>query len=352
MKHMSRSHLSKRTAVLCLFTAAALGALARPCPAADPVLAGVPPFELRSSFWVNLHHFLYQQALPAASGAGPAPERAGGDQALGPEERKAWSESLEFYRASITPHDLSEREMRHTEYLLADVADAAQPSRSTLEPKLAAALERAAPAYRAHWWAAHDRANRFWISVVTPMVQQLGGRIMGQIAAAYGTSWPPTPILVDVAVYANWAGAYTTLGDPMHTIISSTDPTYQAFAAFEMLFHEASHTLVDGRNGRIPRTIERECLAQKKAIPRDLTHAIIFYTAGELARRDLADAGVAGYVPYAERNGLWGRSWPRYKASLERFWLPYLDGKSELDGAIAQLVGTLPDAAPATPKIP
>jgi hypothetical protein len=290
----------RRIAALGLLVLAGLAGSARPSPAADPAVASVPPFQLRNGFWINLHHFLYQRSLPAEKGAAPADD----DAALGPEERKAWSQALAFYRASIAPHDVFERNMMHIDYTLADLEGAAAPSRAPLAPEL---------------------------------------------AAAYRAPWPSRPILVDVVSYANWAGGYTAIGDPMHTVITSADAGYQGFAALEMLFHEASHALLDGRTDPVTRAIERECRAQGKAPPRNLTHAVIFYTAGEIARRTLADVGVAGYVPVVERNGLWARAWPRYKDPIERFWLPYLDGKASFDAAIAQIVGTLP-AANAVPS--
>lgn len=154
--------------------------------------------------------------------------------------------------------------------------------------------------------------------------------------------------MVDVVSYANWAGGYTTLGHPDHTVITSVEPSYQGFSALEMLFHEASHTLLDGRNDPVTRAVEREASTQKRAAPKNLTHAILFYTAGEVARRTLAEAGVRDYMPVAER-GLWKRAWPTLKEPLDRFWLPYLDGKLGFDQAIAGLVGSLPASAAKPP---
>ena len=38
---------------------------------------------------------------------------------------------------------------------------------------------------------------------------------------------------------------------------------------------------------------------------RDLWHEVLFYTSGELVAKR-----IPGYVPYAEKNGLWARAWP------------------------------------------
>lgn len=314
--------------------------------AADLAVVSAPPFQLRSGFWINLHHALYERSLlfekSAEKGATPPADLPD----LSPAERAAWEQALAYYRAEIAPHDVFERAMAHVDYTLADLADDASPGGAPLKPELAAALLRAAPVYRAHGWPAQERANRFWIAVAVPMIRELGPRMMERLAAAYRVPWPERPILVDVVSYANWAGGYTELGHPNHTVITSIEPSYQGFAALEMLFHEASHTLLDGRNDAVTRALEREASTQKRVAPKNLTHAILFYTAGEVARRTLAEAGVRDYVPVADR-GLWKRAWPTLKEPLDRFWLPYLDGKLGFDQAIAGIVGTLPAASPA-----
>lgn len=66
---------------------------------------------------------------------------------------------------------------------------------------------------------------------------------------------------------------------------------------------------------------------------RDLWHAILFYTTGEMVRRALPS-----YTPYATTNGLWKRAWPMYVAPLERDWRPYLDAKVSFDPAISAIV--------------
>src|SRR5208282_4796382 len=93
------------------------------------------------------------------------------------------------------------------------------------------------------------------------------------------TKWPKEKIRVDVSAYANSAGASTTL-DPLRVIISSTDPRNQGDEAFEVLFHEASHGIAEP----VQSAIIRECRQRDKAIPRDLWHALIFYTTGEVIR--------------------------------------------------------------------
>jgi hypothetical protein len=59
------------------------------------------------------------------------------------------------------------------------------------------------------------------------------------------------PILVDVVETVNWSGATTSWSDAGQGDILISNPP-QGTAAFEVLFHEASHLLLDrgARDGR------------------------------------------------------------------------------------------------------
>ena len=57
-------------------------------------------------------------------------------------------------------------------------------------------------------------------------------------------------------------------------------------------------------------------------MPPDLTHAIIFYSAGEVTRDQ-----VPGYQPYAERLGIWSRGiYPTLLPLLRVHWQPWIEG--------------------------
>jgi hypothetical protein len=65
-------------------------------------------------------------------------------------------------------------------------------------------------------------------------------------------------------------------------------------------------------------------------VPRGLTHAMIWMTAGEAVRRL-----IPGYVPIAEAGGLWERGAnPTLRPLLEKAWRPYLDGRGTRDEAL------------------
>ncbi len=231
-----------------------------------------------------------------------------------------------------------------------------------LPGKLTQILDGAAPVYRAHHWPADDRANRAWIKRVDPLVREQGVGLSHRLADIYQTQWPIEKIWVDVSAVANAAGAYTTL-DPLRVTIASTDTRNQGAAALEVLFHEASHGIATP----VEQAIARECRQRDKPIPRDLWHALIFYTTGEVIKPVMDTEGDASndgtvpsgsgksnasqgarhssedvdYTPYAKREGLYQRGWENYLQILTRYWQPYLDGQVTFDNAIAHMVSAL-----------
>src|SRR6202034_3559842 len=97
--------------------------------------------------------------------------------------------------------------------------------------------------------------------------------------------------------YANSAGASATL-DPLRVLISTTARRNQSDSALEVLFHEASNGIAEP----VQLAINRECRQRDKAIPRDLWHALVFYTTGEVIKPVMKGIGGSAngeYTPYA-----------------------------------------------------
>ena len=355
-------HRSAHGSVLLVLVVLLLSGRAEADPQYGSTYGPLPVFELHSGFWINLHHTLYHEAKQhTASSQDKNPKSSepvldatpDAKLTLTATERAAWDAAIAFYIANYAKKDLLfTTELIQLKDQLGDFEDCDELSGrkrkfcdAGLPPKLTQLLEAAAPVYRAHFWPEHDRANRRWIQRVSPLVIDQGVGLSERLADIYQTRWPREKIRVEISAYANWAGAYTTL-DPLRVTISSLDPRNQGPAALEVLFHEASHRIAEP----VEEAIVRECRQRDKAIPRDLWHALVFYTTGEVLRPVLASAGSAGgddagvpggYTPYAVREGLYQRGWNEYLKLLQRFWQPYLDGKSTFDDAIARMVSSL-----------
>jgi len=337
----------------------------------ESIYGPLPVFEFHSGFWVNLHHFLYHEArarLAAkdASGAGgkagssgPAFKATTPAQALSAADQKTWDQVVAYYAANYAQKDpLVNIDLILLKNQLGDFEDCAELTGhkkpqcdAGLPGNVGTMLEAAAPIYRAHWWADHDRANRRWVAKVAPLVREQGVGLSERLADIYQTRWPKEKIRVEVCAYANNAGAYTTL-DPLRVTIASTDARNQGPEALEVLFHEASHDIALP----VDAAIRRECKQRDKPIPRDLWHALIIYTTGEVLRPVMSDAATEKgggdaatkgakasslQVPYALSDILTQRGWEEYHLLLSLYWQPYLDGKVNFDDAIAHLISAV-----------
>jgi hypothetical protein len=275
------------------------------------LIAAVAPaqrlFDFRSDFWINLHHFLYQEALANPPGDSGSAE---------------WNSAVAYYR-----REFSKRDLLQDDGMVRIHNDL--PDLTALPPDLAAELRLAAPVYRARWWTAQNEANLAWIHAVEPLIARYGDGLKTDLERIYQTPWPPSPIRTDVCSYASWAGAYTTLHPP-HITVSSAKPENSGPAALEVLFHEASHALAL----KVSEALSSEAASQRKLFRRRaFWHAIVFYTAGELVQRR-----IDGYTPYAVNYSLYDRAWPGALPVLEKDWKPYIDGQIDLPTAVRRLV--------------
>jgi hypothetical protein len=354
-------------ACLCLLLAAVL-----PSCRAQEVESGLGPlpvFEFHSGFWVNLHHFLYHEARARAAtrnarndgskAAGPVLKSTPGPvPPLSAAEQNIWDRAIAYYSAEYAQKDLTVNlDLVLLKNQLGDFEDcnelAGKKKRSCdagLPGEVGPILEAAAPVYRAHWWPDHDRANRRWVIRMAPLVREQGVGLSQRLADIYQTNWPKDKIRVEVCAFANGAGAYTTL-DPLRVTISSTDPRNQGTEALEVLFHEASHDIARP----VETAITRECKQRDKPIPRNLWHALIFYTTGEVLRPITKDSppekgggdaapppkAKPNLVPYELSDLLSQRGWEEYHLLLVLYWQPYLDGKVSFEDAIAHLVSAV-----------
>jgi hypothetical protein len=292
-------------------------------------------------FWLNLHHFLYvlgraenkesDTAREAVAGA-PADQESG-LQKLPAYEQKIWREAVASYAAGPSKKDVVfDATMPPLTNSLVSAGEAKSLTGTDVDPAVARILERAAPIYRKAWWQKHQEANRTSHKRTQQLIERHGADVLAFITRAYKMEWPAAGFPVHMSAYTNWAGAYSTAGNLL--VVASQSPDLQGLYALETVFHEAMHQW----DRPIFEVLRQEAIKQNKVIPRGLSHSIIFYTAGEAVRSVAASAGETGYVPYAEKFGVWERGMSQFKGALEEVWKPYLNGKGTRDEALAAVV--------------
>jgi hypothetical protein len=286
----------------------------------------------------NLHDFLVWTAR-SQEAPEPAPECLAG---LATEQRTAFERAREHYRVFAT--QAGTRLLLAVRYRLAGFDDFDIADDAAVEAALAV-LPPAAPAYEKCWWPAHDARNRRWIAALEPLLAAHEQALSARLGELYGKELG-RPMPVDVVSYGSFTGADSVV-DPDHLLISSVVPSNAGLAALEIVFHEASHTVFGpntGPEGRLWTQLEAAAEADGAPLPRDFWHAMLFYTTGSAVKARLAERGI-DYEQYLYTAGLFERAWPSYRASLERLWQPYVDGRVPRAEALKQIVAEhkLPD---------
>jgi hypothetical protein len=310
--------------------------LAVPVPAPVHGQADGHLFAFRSGFWVNLHHFLYVQGRARAGtpdsrrlAVVKAPADLEGLASRSETERAAWDESIRRYEVGLSKKDaILDDELIGITRKLAAAGNDADPATLGLPSDLVATLTLAAPVYRAVWWPRHSRANAARRADLQGSLDQHGAAAVTRLTTLYRARWPAQPRVIDLVAYANWAGAYSTDGGLI--VFASTDEDISGGPGLETLLHESSHQWdaeIDGRLKAIAAT-------QGKPVPAGLSHAMIFYTAGEIVSEL-----IPGHVQYADQSGIWTRgAYPQLKVLLDRYWRPYIRGTGTFEAAAAKLV--------------
>ena len=244
--------------------------------AADTPVAEVSQLRMYSSFWQNLHHFLYVSAWatrPAAPGtrrlAMPMPK----DPAvtMTAEEKATWDEAVKVYEREFASRDLLfDRAMTAIKVGLVDRDD--KLTGAPFDDELRMLLTSTAPIYRKYWWPAHDAANRAWIAEAARRTTTYAPPIIARLTALYRVSWFSTPVRVDVVRAGKSQGAYTS-NNPTHIVVASDDSSYDQWASTEMLFHESSHGLIQNVSAdREHRAQDGEQAGERPVARRALLH--------------------------------------------------------------------------------
>lgn len=293
-------------------------------------------FRFRSSFWLNLHNFLYKEARRSRGVDDDGPQARSivmtslDTGILTEEEADIWSDALDYYDEYVLRHGGRDSLVFRINYRLALVSEKSRLEGVNIDSNLKKILVTTAPMYRSRFWPQHDYQNRRWQKMLCGMLNEHETSLSTRIQSILDDTWDTATIPVDASVYASWFGAYTIMA-PLHITISSTAIGNQGTLGLEILLHEAAHALT----ARVDSALAEAANDQQKDIPNQLGHHILFYTTGEIVRERFPE-----HTPYAERFGLWKRNGTAERTFriLQRKWQPFLDGERSFQAAVENVV--------------
>ena len=311
-------------------------------PAGQPFLE-TRYFRFYSHFWVNLHHYLFQTAAYVYSKKiADNPSRIARflrdpDLKPTPEESAAILAAIAFYEKELIQLDLTfNRRLHEIKTALANTSPDDAPPLDGGEPALGKVLRSAGPVFKKYLWQGQDESNKKWITEQKILVEEIAPQMVAGLEKLYGADWPHDKLRIDLSgSYTHWAGAYTT-SNPNHIVISSTRKGYKGPRGLEMVFHESSHLMLEAEEGLIPETIAKNCAARGVPVPKNLWHAILFYTSGELTRRILEKRGLTHEL-FMIRNGVF----EDYHQVLSAHWPGYMDGRNDIATVIDAIIADL-----------
>jgi hypothetical protein len=328
--------------MLVLAPGASLGGGREPAPVATTV-----HFAFHSDLAINLNDALLAAGAARNDGE-PGLFQSGAEETcfaeLAPSARLGWSLAAEYYAEIVSPVQWSDRQQLALRLDLAGVGDEPDARARSFTGIARGMLAAAMPAYEACRWPAQDAENRRWIDSLTPRLAAHGPGIARWLETLYGTPLHGLPIRVDVVPTAPPTGANSIFLSPAggHILASSSIAEGEAL---EIVFHEASHTLMR-RGDPVPQALAEAASELGVPLPRDVWHVVLFYTTGEAVRRTLAEAGEPSYTPYLYAYERFGKGpWGRLREAVETTWPTYLDGERTLDEAASDLLRALGEPA-------
>jgi hypothetical protein len=286
--------------------------------------------------WLNLHHFLHalgraenkDQLSSRAAISGAPGEQERGLATVSDAEKLIWRKAVSDYAAGPAKKDtVWDEQLAATTKALGLAGGAKTLKNASIDPAYVDILERAAPIYRKVWWKQHLEANRRWQKLMDPLVEKYGPGMLTFITKAYQLEWPAAGYPIHVSSYADWAGAYSTTGNLL--VLSSQDSGLQAAYGLETIFHEAMHQW----DSQVFELVRTEARKQGKRFPGNITHSLIWVTAGEAMKLAFPD-----HVPYADKFGIWQRGLKALEAPVKETWTPHLEGRTTREEALAELI--------------
>ncbi len=301
--------------------------------AGEKPVATTAHFDFYNNYWVNLHHFLYDKALKEAPELTTDSLENQIVLKLNENDRRAYDQAVDFYRKYLASRSLVSDKIMHTIHACLVNFDAkTTPNCTDLEQEHIEIFKSFSPVYKKHFWKLHSEQNMGKLNEHLNTLQLVGNDIVQQITSLSNTAWQDVKIRVDLSTHASRSGSYFLL-NPMMITISTASKRLQGTLFIEMLFHEASHSIMSADKGAISQNIAKASQALGKQPPFDFWHMVLFYIVGESTKTALAKQNIE-HQTYMETYNVA----KRYNAILADNMEIYIDGKISLFEALRRTI--------------
>lgn len=301
-------------------------------------------FDFQINYWVNLHHFLFQRAdssqLQKLNEDGLSFLEIGEGELeadLSLSEKRILNEAIQYYRDSLVTKSLR-RDLNELRLWLSEQNESEKISDISFGRNYTEIINKVSPVYRAHYWDLHKSHNLQILSGHITTIDGIETRVINQMEELSLTPWPDsTKVRVDISVYANWAGAYTTSTPEMNIIISSIDPSKVTSAFVETVLHEGSHLLYLYGESPVRERIFYKSEELEMDFPRNLWHASMFYLCGRATQDALAELEIEHELIMDERNIFCKYNTQKFREVNEEYFNRIID----MDEMVEQLLNDL-----------
>ncbi|MDX1671691.1 MAG: hypothetical protein R3211_05070 [Balneolaceae bacterium] len=295
-------------------------------------------FTVHSHYWINLHHFLYQEAKGSQQkhlqDDGYALLEIGEDSVynhLTAEEAATMEKAVEYYREHLI--DRSLLRMNDLRVGLQQQDPETPVGGADFSAPFQEALNGASPVYRRHFWPLHDARNRRVYNRHKKMIKIMEESVVDELERVSGDRWPDSRVRIDLTAYANFAGAYTVDDPRPNSVISTLDPFSGTTLFIETLFHEGTHLLFI-RSSPFRARIYTMSEEMGMEFPGYLWHICQFYLTGRIVQ-DLLEQQDIEHKLLMDVKKIYGTTADReFRSILET----YYRGNASMDETIRQLL--------------
>lgn len=297
-------------------------------------------FEFYNNFWINLHFYLYETASTTYKKSLDKQVDKTIWQKLSQKEKDVFQKTISYYKNNINlKNHFDQNHIAFRKWII-DYDQYDVLPESSFELSFIQTLNEFKVIYNTHFWKTHRQTNLNKLKENLSLIKNTESVIIPQIAELAQAEWQNTKIRIDLSTKSPGGGAFT-LGRTPSSIVLSTVINYKEIEGdwVETLFHEASHTIIKRKKGAIAESIKRTSEKLNRKPPKNLWHAILFYTAGNISQKSFSAYNIKNYTLYMKRE----KVFTFYQDAITRYFTPYIEKKIDLDAAIENVIKHITD---------